>query len=276
MTAAPPAVSRSLVVDDVEFHVVEAGRGPRLVLLHGLADDHRLWRHVVPLLAPRFEVAAVDLPGHGRSGPIPEGADIGWFAGRVGGLLDQLAASGGAPRPVLAGLSMGGGIAQYVALADPGRLRALVLVSTSPSFPGATRRRFLERAARAERDGMAAVVDETVPRWFTPAFAESHPDEIRATTRTVLATDPVAFSRASRANADRDCQARLAELTMPVLFVGGLDDPADPARAAALYRASVPRLRLELLPGVSHLVPVEAPGPLTSILLDHLDRLPKE
>lgn len=272
----PALPGGTVEVDGLRLHVERRGVGPRLILLHGLADDHRLWRRVVPTLAERFETIAVDLPGHGRSDPVPDGASIEWFAGRIGRLIERLGAEHGAPRPVLAGLSMGGGIAQYVALADPGRLRGLILVSTSPAFPAATRERFRSRAARAEADGMAAVVDATVPRWFTHGFAAAHPAEVEATRATVLAMDPVSFARASRANAARDCTDRLRELDLPVLFVAGTDDPADPTRALALYRERVPHLRTELLDGVSHLLPVEAPERLLPVLLEFLDDLPKE
>lgn len=253
----------------VDLNVERGGKGPPIVLLHGLADDHRLWRHVAPLLRARSETIAVDLPGHGRSGPIPDGASIGWFADEVLGLIDRL----GLADPIVAGLSMGGGVAQYLAIAAPGRLRGLVLVSTSPVFPDPTVRRFTERADLAERDGMAAVVEVTVPRWFTPAFTIAHPEEVAATRATVLATDPVQFARASRANAARDCVDGLAAINCPVLFVGGLDDPADPARAVAIYRREVRDLTVELLPGASHLVPVETPERFATIVQAFVERV---
>lgn len=246
-----------------------AGSGPAVVLIHGLGDDHRLWRHVTPSLTARHETVAVDMPGHGRSGPIPAGAPIEWFADEIRGLIDRL----GLERPVVVGLSMGGGIAQYLAITSPRRLRGLVLVSTSPVHPEATRRRFLDRAQLAERSGMAAIVDATVPRWFTPGWMATHLDEVEATRQTVLATDPVQFARASRANADRDCTAQLSTIDCPVLFVGGLDDPADPSRAAAIYERTIRDLTVELLPGLSHLLPVEAPDRFGSILGAFLDRV---
>jgi pimeloyl-ACP methyl ester carboxylesterase len=243
---------------------------PPIVLLHGLADDHRLWRHVAPNLAQRHHVVAVDLPGHGGSDPVPEGASIEWFAEVIGGLVRTL----GLSEPVLTGLSMGGGIAQFVAVDPPTPLRGLVLVSTSPVFPEATRRRFIDRAELAEREGMAAVVDATVSRWFTPAYAAANADEVEATRATVLATDPVSFARASRANAARDITDRLADIACPVLFVAGLDDPADPRRAEGIYREHVRDLRVRLLPGVSHLLPVEAPDRFLAEVEAFLDALP--
>lgn len=246
------------------------GAGRPVVLLHGLGDDHGLWRHVVPAIADAGEAIAVDLPGHGRSGPIPDGASIGWMAGEVAALLDALDLR----NVVLVGLSMGGGVAQTVALDHPARIGALGLVSTSPRFPDATRERFLTRAAIAERDGMAVVMDATVPRWFTPGWMAAHPDDVAATRATVLATDPVMFARASRLNCVRDVTGRLGEIRVPVLFVGGLEDPADPLRSVPEYQAAIPDLRVELFPGVSHLVPVEAPDRLVPVLRSFLADLP--
>lgn len=246
------------------------GHGRPLVLLHGLADDHGLWRHLAGTL-PGIESIALDLPGHGRSAPIPEGVDLGWSARAVLETLD----AAGIERFVLGGLSMGGGIAQQLVLDAPDRVEALVLVSTSPVFPPATRERFLARAGRAEQDGMAAVVDETVPRWFTPGWAAANPDEIELTRATVLATDPRSFAHASRANAARDVLERLPEIRQPVLFVGGLEDPADARRAAVQYATALPDVAIHLLPGVSHLIPIEAPDRLRRIVagfLADLDR----
>lgn len=209
------------------------------------------------------------MPGHGRSGQIPDGASIEWFADEIRGLIEGL----GLERPILVGLSMGGGVSQCVAVASPGLLRGLVLVSTSPVFPEATRTRFLDRAALAEREGMAAVVDPSVVRWFTPAWMAAHPDDVEAIRATVLANDPVQFARASRANAARDVTDGLASIDCPVLFVAGLEDPADPRRAVAIYEREISDLTVELLPDASHLLPVEAPDRLAAILDRFLDRL---
>jgi pimeloyl-ACP methyl ester carboxylesterase len=239
------------------------------VFVHGLGDDHGLWRHVVPAIGRDRETIALDMPGHGGSGPIPDGAPIDWFADEILGLVDELRLV----RPVLVGLSMGGGIAQYAAIAAPGQLAGLVLVSTSPVFLDATRQRFLDRAEIAERDGMAAVVDMTVERWYTPAYAADHPAEIGITRRAVLANDPVQFARASRANAVRDAVPGLPAIDCPVLFVAGDADPAAPERAAGIYRAAIRDLEVEMLPGVSHLLPVEAADRFVATLRSFLAKV---
>jgi len=237
-----------------------------VVLLHGLGDSSDLWRHQVPVLSRRHRTVALDLRGHGRS-PLGEPTfDLGAMAADVRATLSGL----GITRAVVAGLSMGGGVAQALALRDPALVRALILVSTSSEFREATRRRFLDRALTAEREGMASVVDATVARWFTPRFAAAHPDEVERTRLGVLRTSPAAFAAASRANAARHFTDDLPSITCPVLFIGGTADPADPNRALEIYRRSLPDLRAELIPDASHLVPVEAASAFNTILLRFL------
>ena len=245
----------------------DEGRGPAVVLLHGLGDSHELWRHQIPALAAHHRVVAVDLRGHGRS-PLGR-TDFGLedMAEDVTLTLAEL----GIARPIVVGLSMGGGVAQCLAIRHPELVHALVLVSTSSDFPPATRERFVTRAALAEREGMAAVLDATVGRWFTTEYADRRPEEVQRTRDSVLATDPVAFAAASRANAVRHLTPSLRSIRCPVLFVGGARDPADPRRALAIYRQELADLRWELLPGASHLVPVEAAEAFTAILLRFLN-----
>jgi pimeloyl-ACP methyl ester carboxylesterase len=271
--ATPVAEGGGLVrARSVDLFVERRGRGASVVFLHGLADDHRLWRKVVPQLADRYEVVVVDSPGHGRSGPIPEGVPLEWFADEVRGLIEALRLD----QPVVVGLSMGGGIAQYLASRYPGLLRGLVLVSTSPVHPEATRERFLTRADRAEREGMASILDITVPRWFTPPFMDAHPEDVAATEATVLSIDPVQFARASRANAERDCTPGLAAIDCPVLFIGGLQDPADPQRSVPIYERELRDVEIALNPDTSHLIPIEAPDWFAATLRRFLDRLDHE
>jgi 3-oxoadipate enol-lactonase len=168
---------------------------------------------------------------------------------------------------------MGGGVAQVLALRHPELVRGLALVSTSSEFPPMTRERFLDRAERAEREGMAAVVDASVPRWYTPEFMAAHPDEIATRRAAFLANDPVAFAAASRANAARGWSDRLGEIRCPVLYVGGDRDPADAPRSAAIFAARLPDVRIHVLEGVSHLLPVEAPERFDDLLLAFLGEL---
>jgi 3-oxoadipate enol-lactonase len=244
------------------------GSGPLVVLLHGLADTHELWRYVAPVLARRYTVAAVDHYAHGRSPKPPGELTTEKMADAVAALIEQ---RGGGQPAVAIGLSMGGGVAQVLTLRRPELVRALGLVSTSSEFKPDNRDRFLRRAEKAEREGMAAIIDETVPRWFTPGWPAAHPDDYERTVATVLANPTERFAAASRANADRGWSDRLGEIRCPVLFVGGALDPMGIDRVAGIYREHLPNARIEIVPGVSHLVPIQTPDELNAILLDWLE-----
>jgi pimeloyl-ACP methyl ester carboxylesterase len=232
-----------------------------------LADTHELWRHVAPVLARHYTVAAIDHYAHGHS-PMPAGElTTEKMADAVAALIERL---GGGKPAVVVGLSMGGGVAQVLALRRPDLVRALGLVSTSSEFKPDNRARFLNRADKAEREGMAAVIEETVPRWFTTDWlaTPSNRAEYERTVATVMANPPERFAAASRANAERAWSNRLGEIRCPVLFVGGELDPMGIDRVAGIYREHLPHARVEIVPAVSHLIPVQKPAELNAILLD--------
>jgi 3-oxoadipate enol-lactonase len=244
------------------------GSGPVVILVHGLADDHRLWRYQVPALAERYQVVALDVRGHGRSSKRPLPESMAMLADDLFAVADAVAAE----RFAVVGLSMGGGIAQTLAFNHAERLRAVGLVSTSSWFPPATHQRFLDRAEIAERDGMAAIVDQMVARWFTPEFMASRADEVDAVRETIVANDPIAFAAASRITADRNWSDRLGEIRCPAFYIGGLGDPADVHANAAVYREHIPGIEVHLVAGASHLLPIERPDEVTATLLGALER----
>lgn len=249
-----------------DLWVEASGKGPLVVLLHGLADTHSLWRYVAPVLAVEYTVVSVDHYAHGRS-PLPDvelTTEI--MADGVAALIERL----GRGPAVVVGLSMGGGIAQVLTLRRPELVRALGLVSTSSNFKPANKERFLKRAEKAEREGMASIIEETVPRWFTAGWLASHPDEYEQTVQIVLANPVRNFAAASRANAQRSWSNRLGEIRCPVLFVGGDQDPMGAREVAEIFRTHIPQVRTVVLEGVSHLIPVERPAELNKILLDWL------
>jgi pimeloyl-ACP methyl ester carboxylesterase len=245
-----------------------AGAGPAVLLLHGLADDHGLWRYVAPRLARSFRVISADVRGHGASEP----GRLDWDMGTLVDDVLRIADASGAERFAVVGLSMGGGIAQGVALSAADRVWLLGLVSTSSAFSEATRRRFIERASLAERDGMSAVVDDTVPRWFTPRFMAVHREVVEATRATVRRNERRSFAHASRVNARRDWTARLGEIHCGVVVIAGEDDPADVPGNVATFRAGLSDLEVHVLRDASHLIPVEHPLRCAAILRGALRR----
>ncbi len=125
--SAPEIGDREVDLNGSRVHYLTAGDGPHLVLLHGLGDSARDWQWVLPALARRFRAIAPDFPGFGESDRPRAAYSPACFAEFVAGFLDALHV----PSAVVVGNSLGGLAALRFALADPGRVPALVLVGAA-------------------------------------------------------------------------------------------------------------------------------------------------
>lgn len=233
-----------------------------VVFLHGFGGTRHGWDRVIAALDPqRYRPLALDLPGHGElssyNRPIT-------FAGCV---EEVLAA---APEHfVLCGYSMGGRIAQHVALAAPERLRRLVLVSTSPGIEDPR-----ERAQRRGADRHLADELERLPfkdfieQWRTqPLFADDPPEVAALACEDQLRNDPRALAKAMRALGTGEMEPlweRLGELTMPATIVVGDRDAKFRALGERML-ALLPEGRLARVLG-GHRLPLESPAELAASL----------
>lgn len=120
----PIAPLHTVVADGVPLAWVESGAGEPLVLLHGLGDSGRTWRRVLPALARRFRVLALDLPGHGLSGRPDAAYTLDWYADVVAAWMKAI----DLPRAHFCGHSFGGGVAQWMVLRHRARVDRLALV----------------------------------------------------------------------------------------------------------------------------------------------------
>jgi 3-oxoadipate enol-lactonase len=267
----PAAASMFATVNGAGTGYEVHGTGKAVVFIHDRAGSLEVWRAQVPALSANNTVVLFDSRGVGRShwGSVDPDYSTELLADDVVGLLDVL----GIEQATLVGLSMGGGVAQMCALRHPERVAALVLVSTSPQFSESTRARMRAEADEIERAGIRRAVAETMTsRWFSQSFAEAHPEAVAAVCQGVLRCAPDVLAARSRANAERDFTARLPEITCPVLFVAGAQDPMGPTTHADTYSAGLLDLEVHLIEGSSHFVPVEASEEFNRVLADFLIR----
>jgi 3-oxoadipate enol-lactonase len=234
---------------------------PPLMLLHSLGTDHRVWQPQAEALAGRFRVLRPDLRGHGRTN-VPAGPyTIEGMAGDVLAALDAL----GVDRIAVAGLSIGGMVAQSLAALAPDRIAALVLVDTALAIPPADLWR--QRAATVRSGGMAAIADAVLARWLTPAADAAAAATLRA---LLLVTAPEGYAGAAEAIAEADLTETTRRLRLPTLVLVGDQDEATPRASAEALRDAIPGARLRLLPGAAHIPTVERPASVTDALLDFL------
>jgi 3-oxoadipate enol-lactonase len=232
---------------------------PPLLLLHSLGTDGRVWQPQAEALAGRFRILRPDLRGHGLTDVTPGPATIDGMARDILHALDAL----GIERLPVAGLSIGGMIAQSLAHQAPGRVTALVLCDTALAIPPATLWR--ERAATVRAQGMAAIADAVLARWLTPA---ADPQAMAALRAMLLGTDPEGYAAAAEAIAAAALTEATQRLHMPALVLVGDYDTATPPEAAEALRAAIPGARLGLIRDAAHIPTLEQPRRVTEALLD--------
>ena len=235
-----------------------------LVLANSLGTTQGLWTRQLPALSERFRVLTYDHPGHGRSSLPDQPATVGILAAGVLGLLDEL----GLERVSFCGVSLGGMVGMALAHHAPERVDRVVLSCTS-AYIGPPEG-WHDRARVVRADGMNAIADAVVARWFTPELAQHDPETVARFRAMLVATPPEGYARCCEAIAGWDARERLADIAAPVLVVAGAEDPATPLEHAELIASRIPGARLRVLEGAAHLANVERAEAFTDAVLEHL------
>jgi 3-oxoadipate enol-lactonase/4-carboxymuconolactone decarboxylase len=167
-------------------------------------------------------------------------------------ILDTL----GIDKVHVAGLSIGGMIAQAMAAAAPDRLASLILCDTAMTIPG--REIYTERAATVRSQGMEVIADAVMARWVTPGFLQD-PAAI-GLRNMLLRTAPEGYAAAGEAIAAADLTQSTTGLAIPTLILVGDQDEATPIACAKAMQSAIAGASLEVIPGASHIPTVERPA----------------
>ena len=262
-----------LTVRDARLAVHTRGTGIPCVLLHGFPLDHSMWREQEPL-AEHLRLVVPDLRGFGGStGAVMESVES--LADDVPALLDALHVAGPA---VICGLSMGGYVAQHVAVRHPDRVAALVLVDTKleADTPEARAAR-ADLAVKVGRLGQGIVADAMVPRLLAPAAAAAPGRAaIEDVLRSAILAQPIAGIQAALAAlaARPDMTEPMAHVLAPTLLVCGAEDAITPPDCLERAAEVMPCARLLIVPGAGHMTPLEAPEVFNRALLEFLQHPP--
>jgi 3-oxoadipate enol-lactonase/4-carboxymuconolactone decarboxylase len=251
----------------IELHYAISGPAgaPALVLLNSIGTTRDMWAPQVGALSEQFRVVAVDARGHGRSPVSPRGAttSIADLAGDVLGVLDRLDLT----RTHVAGLSLGGMTAMWLAARHPERINRLALLCTSAHLPPA--QGWLDRAAAVRSGGVAVVADAITSRWITPELAAHDPELLDGLRAMLTSTDGETYAQCCEALAALDLRPDLGRIAAPTLVVAGAEDRATPPAHAARIVEGIADARLEVLDGAAHIATVERAGAVTALLRAH-------
>jgi len=242
-------------VGGIRIAYERAGSGPPLLLLHGFVGDSREWRRQIDGLSDEFTVVAWDAPGAGRSEDPPTSFRMADYADCLAELIGAL----GLERPHVAGLSFGGALALELYRRHPTLPRTLVLVGAYAGWTGSLPaevteqrlRRSLELADQAPAEFVKAMIPTLFPEsaskvvvdGFSAIVAEFHPDGFRTMAQSL---------------ADADLRDVLPRIRIPTLLVYGDRDVRASLDVAEALHAAIPESRLVILPGVGHMINVQA------------------
>ena len=195
----------------IAYTIDGPANAPVLTMSHSLSADHSMWDPQMSALTDAYRVVRFDTRGHGAS-DVPAGEyTLDQLASDVISLWDHL----GIESTHYCGLSMGGMIGQTLALKAPERLRTLVLCDTASSYPPEAQAMWQERIVAAKANGLAAGLDGTIDRWFSPGFVARAPAVIAGVRKMIAATPASSKLRASSVASTSVSSAQPLVATLP-------------------------------------------------------------
>ncbi|WP_404380426.1 3-oxoadipate enol-lactonase [Caenispirillum salinarum] len=250
------------------FFVETAGKpdAPPVLLIHSLSADHEAWRPQIPALTEHFRVIAPDIRGHGKSRATPPPYTMETLADDMAAILDALDVQAAH----VVGLSIGGMIAQTMALNHAGRVKSLLLAATASEMNEERRKVWDDRIASVEGDGVEQLVEPTLQRWFTPPTHDGDPETVRLCAAMIRRTPPEAYAGCAAAIRDLNLTARLGEISVPTLILSADQDTSTPPELQAMIRDAVPRARLETFTGTAHQIGLERPERFNELMMGFL------
>lgn len=249
----------NVTVGELEIAYEEQGEGPALLFVMGFTGSRHHWLGFHRRFADRFRVIAFDNRGVGETTVTRAPYTIAQMAGDALGLLDAL----GVARAHVVGVSMGGMIAEELALAAPDRVDRLVLGCTH--FGGARQiapaADVTETFSRIGQQGAERTVRDMLGLNFTPEFSAANGELVERLVAHGLATrmSPFGFFGQAAAIAAHDVEARISAIARPTLVLAGDRDRLIPSENSRLLAERIPGAKLHLLPGIAHMFWVEAP-----------------
>ena len=240
-------------IADIDVHYTIDGAGPWLTLAHPLAADSRIWAPQMDLLSAHFRVLRFDARGHGKSSASTAPYTLDQLADDALLLFEHL----GLQRSHWIGLSMGGMVAQALALKRPGLLDRIVLADSTSRRPPNAAQMWGERIAQARAGGMAAIVAPTIERWFTEPFRIAEPKTISWVAEQIATTSVEGYCGCCAAIAKIDLLDRLHQIDSPALIMAGEHDHATPASMSEQMSLNWRGPSYCLIPDAAHIGNVE-------------------
>jgi 3-oxoadipate enol-lactonase len=252
-------------INGERFNVLVEGPedAPALLFSNSLSSNLTMWDLQAAALTDRFRVVRYDSRGHGKS--VAEGGpfSIAQLGRDALAILDALKID----KADFCGLSKGGMIGQWLLTHAPHRISRAVLANTAAQMPSPEL--WNGRIRNVSKNGMAAIVDATIERWFTKGFVQRAPETITAVKAMIAATPAEGYCGCCTAIRDMDQRDAIRAIANPVLLISGAHDPATTPTMMGLMRERIPGAEWLSL-DASHLSNIEQPEQFTQALREFL------
>jgi len=236
---------------------------PAVLLIHSLGTSHALWDAQLPTLVDRFRLIRYDARGHGKSSAPPGEFTIEQLGRDALAVLDAT----GVQTATICGVSIGGLTSIWLGQNAHDRVSRLVLANTAARI--GTSDVWSERMQFVRESGIEIAAEQAIPRWFTDAFCEEHPDIVARFLAIARSCPLDSYIAACAALRDADLRRDLHRVTVPTLVVAGSKDESTTVADGAYLRDNIPEARMEVL-DASHLSNVERSAEFSALLDEFL------
>lgn len=256
-------------INGILLHYRLAGpeAAPAIVLVNSLGTDARIWDQVIGLMSERYRILSYDKRGHGLSDAPPGDYALEDHVDDLAGLLQHL----GISQVAVAGVSVGGLIAQGFALRHPDRLTALILCDTAAKIGDETM--WNGRIAAVRDNGIASIAETIMARWFTEGFRRDRADELAGWQNMVLRMPVDGYAGTCAALRDADLRASIAAIATPTLVVVGDQDMSTPVELVRDMANKIANSRFEIIDDCGHIPSIEQPHALVSLIKRFLEEV---
>lgn len=259
-------------INNFKMGYEEAGAGIPIVFIHGYPLDRRIWQPQLAGLAGVGHVLAPDLRGHGESDGMSGPYWMDTFADDLDAFLDEKEIDTPA---IFCGLSMGGYVAMSFYRDHAPRVGGLVFAATRANAEDAGGREKRNQAIeRAQKDGVGAIVEDMLPKMFSPRTYDERGDLVDWV-RTVMLSTPLDTMVNDLAGMRErpDSFATLEQIEIPVLILHGEDDQIMPRSVIDEMQEHIRHARVELIPDAGHLLNLEQPEAFNQAIRDYIEEL---
>jgi len=256
----------------IRTHYRIDGAGARWVtFVTGIANDLTMWDGQTPALAADFRILRYDLRGHGGSEATRGDYTIGLLVEDLRTLLDRLRVE----KTSLVGLGLGGAIAQAFAIEHSERVENLVPCCCRARMVPDFATMWHKLRGTVQEQGLEAIVEPTVQRWFSEEFKAAHPQALEKIRKMIRGTTLEGYLGVTAAFLGLDVEGRLPEIRAQALYVSGAEDKlGGPPELMKALSEKVKGARHVSVPKAAHIANIQNPEGFNRVLSDFLGRKP--